>query len=121
MVLTAGSSSSVSSSASWDVLSDIDSLFSLPRLTILNRDGRLQLSSSASMLRFPPGRLSLRSSLRRPGKLRAAKSKKKVNDRWHRFGDEAADFNINKDVGQNGVKSNITHVLKFCYNDSELP
>lgn len=65
-VLTTGSSSSISSSASWDALSDMDSLFSLPRLTILRNEGRLEASASPSVLRFPLGRLSLRSSLRRP-------------------------------------------------------
>lgn len=67
--MTTGSSSTVSSSASWDALSDIDSLFSLPRLTILRKEGRLEASASLSVLRFPQGRLSLRSSLRRPVKL----------------------------------------------------
>lgn len=66
LVFTASSSSTDSSSASWDALSDIDSLFSLPRLTILRKDGRLEASTSHSVLRFPQGKLSLRSSLRRP-------------------------------------------------------
>lgn len=69
LVLTTGSSSTVSSSVSRDALSDIDSLFSLPRLTILRKEGRLEASASLSAFRSPQGRLSLRSSLRRPAKL----------------------------------------------------
>lgn len=78
-----GSSSSVSSSVSWDALSDMDSLFSLPRLTILRKEGRLDASASLMALRSPQGRLSLRSSLRRPVKLHRIHSS---NDKAHKLG-----------------------------------
>lgn len=76
LVFTTSSSSSGSSSVSWDALSDIDSLFSLPRLTILRKDERLEASTSHSELRFPQGKLSLRSSFRRPVNLNRTRQHK---------------------------------------------
>lgn len=80
LVFTTGSSSTDSSSVSWDALSDMDSLFSLPRLTILRKEGRLEASASLSVHRFPQGRLSLRSSLRRPVKLQSPHSSNREHE-----------------------------------------
>lgn len=74
-VLTTCSSSTISSSSSWDVLSDMDSLVSLPRLTIFRKEGLLDPMGSHSVFRSPQGRLSLRSSLRRPVKLHSSNAR----------------------------------------------